>query len=84
MPTAAHFIYIPAMLMLGIVIGYVLGSRAARDALLAEQARKEARAARRARLTAAKDAAESGVAAARETEAPDAADAEPADGTTPS
>jgi hypothetical protein len=83
MPTAAHFIYIPAMLMLGIVIGYVLGSRAARDALLAEQARKEARAARRARLTAAKGGAP-GDAAARETEAPDAADAEPADGTTPS
>lgn len=48
MPTAAHVIYIPAMLMLGVVLGYILGSRAARDALLAEQARKEARAARRA------------------------------------
>ena len=31
-----------------VVLGYILGSRAARDALLAEQARKEARAARRA------------------------------------
>jgi len=48
MPTIAHVIYIPAMLMLGIVLGYVLGSRAARDAFAAEQARKEARAARRA------------------------------------
>lgn len=48
MPTAAHVIYIPAMLMLGVVLGYILGSRAARDAFLAEQARKEARAARRA------------------------------------
>lgn len=54
MPTAAHVIYIPAMLMLGVVLGYILGSRAARDALLADQARKEARAARRAAL-AAKD-----------------------------
>lgn len=53
MPTAAHFIYIPAMLLLGIVIGYILGGRAARDALLAEQARKEARAARRAAREAA-------------------------------
>ena len=68
MPTAAHFIYIPAMLMLGIVIGYVLGSRAARDALLAEQARKEARAARRARLAAAKDGPGAEVAAAPEAE----------------
>lgn len=48
MPTAAHVIYIPAMLMLGIVIGYVLGTRAARDAMVAEQARREAKAARRA------------------------------------
>jgi hypothetical protein len=31
MPTAAHFIYIPAVLLLGIVIGYILGSRAAAD-----------------------------------------------------
>ncbi len=68
MPTAAHFIYIPAMLMLGIVLGYVLGSRAARDALLAEQARKEARAARRARLGAAKDVAAAGPAMEAEAE----------------
>ena len=52
MPTAAHVIYIPAMLMLGVVLGYILGSRAARDAMLAEQARKEARAARRAAAAA--------------------------------
>jgi hypothetical protein len=32
MPTAAHFIYIPAVLVLGIVIGWILGSRAAADA----------------------------------------------------
>lgn len=46
MPTVAHVIYIPAMLMLGIVIGYSLGSRAARAAFEADKARKEARAAR--------------------------------------
>ena len=40
MPTAAHVIYIPVMLMIGVVIGYILGSRAARDAFAAEQARK--------------------------------------------
>lgn len=48
MPTAAHFIYIPVMLMLGVVLGYALGTRAARDAFAAEQARREARAARQA------------------------------------
>ena len=35
-PTAAHFIYIPAVLILGIVIGWILGSRAAADAYAAE------------------------------------------------
>lgn len=57
MPTAAHVIYIPAMLMLGIVIGYILGSRATRDAIAAEQARKDARAARRAAREANADQA---------------------------
>jgi hypothetical protein len=36
MPTAAHFIYIPGVLVLGIVIGWILGSRAAADAYAAE------------------------------------------------
>jgi hypothetical protein len=36
MPTAAHFIYIPGVLLLGIVIGWILGSRAAADAYAAE------------------------------------------------
>lgn len=39
MPTAAHFIYIPGVLILGIVIGWILGSRAAADAY-ASQLRK--------------------------------------------
>jgi hypothetical protein len=37
--TAAHFIYIPSILLLGIVIGWILGSRAAADAY-ASQARR--------------------------------------------
>jgi hypothetical protein len=37
--TAAHFIYIPSILLLGIVIGWILGSRAAADAY-AVQARR--------------------------------------------
>ena len=41
MPTAAHFLYIPAVLLLGIVIGWILGSRAAADAYAA-QTRKRA------------------------------------------
>lgn len=44
---AGHFIYIPAVLLLGIVIGWVLGSRAARDAFAVELKRREAAAARK-------------------------------------
>jgi hypothetical protein len=40
MPTAAHFLYIPAVLLLGVVIGWILGSRAAADAY-ASQLRKQ-------------------------------------------
>lgn len=36
MPNAAHFIYIPAILLIGIVIGWILGSRAAADAYAAQ------------------------------------------------
>jgi hypothetical protein len=35
MPTAAHFLYIPGVLLLGVVIGWILGSRAAADAYAA-------------------------------------------------
>jgi hypothetical protein len=45
-PSAAHFIYIPVVALVGIVIGWILGSRAARDAYLAELRRREAREAR--------------------------------------
>ena len=43
MPTAAHFIYIPAVLLLGIVIGWILGSRAAADAYAARLRREQAK-----------------------------------------
>ena len=36
MPTAAHFIYIPGVLLVGVVIGWILGSRAAADAYAAQ------------------------------------------------
>ena len=45
--TSAHFVFIPAVLLLGIVIGWILGSRAARDAYAAELRRREERAARK-------------------------------------
>jgi len=41
--TSAHFIFIPSVLLIGIVIGWVLGSRAARDAFAAELRRREER-----------------------------------------
>lgn len=44
--TAGHFIYVPAILMLGIVIGWILGSRAAADAYAADLKRREAKARR--------------------------------------
>jgi hypothetical protein len=44
---AGHFIYIPAVLFIGIVIGWILGSRAARDAFAMELKRREERDARR-------------------------------------
>jgi hypothetical protein len=44
--TAAHFLFIPAVLVIGIVIGWILGARAAQDAFSAELKRREERAAR--------------------------------------
>jgi hypothetical protein len=40
MPTAAHFLYIPAVLLIGVVIGWILGSRAAADAYAAQLRRQ--------------------------------------------
>ncbi|HXI28287.1 MAG TPA: hypothetical protein VNG89_07690 [Vicinamibacterales bacterium] len=45
--TAGHFIFIPSVLLVGVVIGWILGSRAARDAYAAELRRREERAQRR-------------------------------------
>ena len=39
--TGGHFIFIPAVLLIGIVIGWVLGSRAARDAYAVELKRRQ-------------------------------------------
>lgn len=40
---AGHFIFIPATLLVGVVLGWILGSRAARDAYAAELRRRESR-----------------------------------------
>ncbi|MFP6571476.1 MAG: hypothetical protein VB674_02555 [Vicinamibacterales bacterium] len=45
--TAGHFVFIPALLLLGMVFGWILGSRAAADAYAAELRRREERAVRR-------------------------------------
>jgi hypothetical protein len=44
--TAGHFIFIPSVMLIGIVIGWVLGSRAAKDAYATELKRREERAER--------------------------------------
>jgi hypothetical protein len=44
--TAGHFIFIPSVLLIGVVIGWVLGSRAARDAFAVELKRRDERAAK--------------------------------------
>jgi hypothetical protein len=42
--TSAHFIFIPGVLVIGVIIGWILGSRAAHDAFAAELRRREERA----------------------------------------
>ena len=50
--SSAHFLFIPAVLLVGVVVGWILGSRAATDAFQAELKRREERAARDARRAA--------------------------------
>jgi hypothetical protein len=44
--TAGHFIFIPSVMLIGVIIGWVLGSRAARDAYAQELKRRDERAGR--------------------------------------
>ena len=44
---ASHFLFIPGVLIIGIVIGWILGSRAARDAYAVELKKQQARQARK-------------------------------------
>jgi len=58
--TLAHFIYIPAVVLFGLVVGYVLGGRATQMAKAEDEDKAERRkareAARRARDRAAREA----------------------------
>ena len=54
--TSAHFIFIPAVLLIGVVVGWILGSRAAHDAYAAELRRQEERSLKRAASAANRQA----------------------------
>jgi hypothetical protein len=47
-PPVSHVIFVPSVLLLGLVLGFVLGGRAARDAQVAQERAAAAKAARRA------------------------------------
>jgi hypothetical protein len=40
---AGHFIYIPIVLLIGVIIGWILGTRAVRDAYAAELRKRAGR-----------------------------------------
>lgn len=42
-PSASHFIFIPSVLLIGVVIGWILGSRAAADAYASEMRKRDSR-----------------------------------------
>jgi hypothetical protein len=52
-PPSSHFIYIPVIFILGIVIGFALGAKATRDALAREARKAAEREERKARRQAA-------------------------------
>ena len=55
-PSSAHFIFIPVVLILGVVLGFIMGSKATRDAYALEE-RKAAERLERAAKRAARHAA---------------------------
>ena len=55
-PSAAHFIFIPTVLVVGVVLGFIMGAKATRDAIALEE-KKAAERAERAVKRAARHAA---------------------------
>ena len=53
-PSSSHFIYIPVIFVLGIVLGFVFGSKATRDAIAFEAKKAQEREARKAAREAAR------------------------------
>ena len=51
-PSAAHFIFIPTVLVVGIVLGFIMGSKATRDAFVLEEKKAAERAERAAKRAA--------------------------------
>jgi hypothetical protein len=56
MPSSAHIIYIPMMILVGVMIGFILGTRAARNAFDLQRKRDAERAEVRAQREARKQA----------------------------
>lgn len=57
LPSSSHFIYIPVVFMIALVLGFLLGAKATRDAIALEQKKAAEREARRAERAAARQAA---------------------------
>ena len=56
LPSSSHFIYIPMMLLLGLVLGFIWGAKATREAYTIEAKRAEERAQRKAARAAEREA----------------------------
>lgn len=76
--TSAHLIYIPLVAIAGLMLGFIVGARAARNAYDLEMKRQQERAEARAQRAARKAAREQ--ARREQAEAASAADAESSDG----
>jgi hypothetical protein len=64
--TSAHFLYIPAVVIVGIIIGFLLGGRAAQDRINLERRRNEERESARAARAARKSAKDAQAAESKE------------------
>jgi len=59
LPPSSHFIYIPVISLLGIVLGFMLGAKATKDAIAFEARKAAEREARRAERAAKRASPES-------------------------